>query len=130
VGTNQRFTPLELGLIDEGRFLAAANVALSRLQRELLAFKDEHKERAKGAKAQLTLKVRLACERPEDDLFTVRAAIVASTPDAPASSTVAMASETDAGEPALFVRRSGSTADTPRQAVMCTEDGREVVDER
>jgi hypothetical protein len=32
----------------------------------------------------------------------------------------------DTGEPALFVRASGSTTDDPRQAVLATEDGRTV----
>ena len=125
----QRFKPLELGLINEGRFLDEANSALREVQQQLVVFLERYKGRAKGARGQLTLKVQISCLNPEDGSFAVEAAMVATPPAAPVSRTMAIAERTDLGEPALFVRRSGSTADTPRQAVLCTEDGRELVEQ-
>ncbi len=37
---------------------------------------------------------------------------------------MAIAEETDAGKPGLFVRTTGSDKVTPRQGKLCTNDGR------
>jgi hypothetical protein len=121
-----KFTPLALGLIDEGRFLDQANADLERLQAELVRFMETHGELAKRAKAQLALTITLTCEDVENKMFSVKALATKKVPNRPPSITLALEGEDDQGEPCLFVRRSGSTTDTPAQGVITTKDGRTV----
>lgn len=123
-----KFTALELALIDEGRFLAKADEDLRKAQAHLVRYLAEHKGLAVKAKAELTLKVVLTCEEtePENQMFSVKAISTTKLPNRPATVTLALPGQDDEDEPILFVRRSGSTADTPRQRVLATEDGRAV----
>jgi len=123
---SKSFTPLTVELISEGRFLDQANADLAELQEQLMAFRDEHQDRAKGAKATLTITVTLACEKPDDELFSVKAQTKRTLPARPADVTAAMGAANDDGQPRLFVRRSGSTRETPRQTRLATDDGRTV----
>jgi hypothetical protein len=122
------FTPLDLGLIDEGRFLEDANKDLAQAQQELARFVEEHGEAAKKSKAVVTLKVTLQCERgkPENEAYSVKAESKLTIPARLPSVTLALRGEDEADEPCLFVRRSGSTSDTPKQKVLATKDGRTV----
>ena len=122
----QKYTPLTLELINEGRFLADTHADLADLQERLLAFHDHYGDAAKGAKAKLTIEITLACESPGDNLFSVKAAAKKAAPNRPASTTIAVSDETEDGQPRLFVRRSGSDASTPRQGKLATDDGRTI----
>jgi hypothetical protein len=121
-----KFTPLQLGLIDEGRFIAQADSDLSHLQEEMVGFMREHKGLAKKSKAVLTLKITLTCEDVENRTFSVKAEANKKVPSRPASLTLALEGEDDHETPCLFVRRSGSTDDSPAQDVLATKDGRTV----
>ena len=98
-----KLTPLELGLIDEGLFLAQANADLMDCQRTLLEFRRRHGYKAEGAKCKLTIEIVLVCEKPDDELFSVKALTKKNVPARPASTSYAMSAETDAGEMALFI---------------------------
>lgn len=122
-----RLEPLDLALIEEGRFAAEINAALARLQAAMVRYVKTHGvEKATKAKAKLQIGVTLQFEGPNAEDFSVKGELRESVPSRPAVVTRALADWTDEGEPALFVRASGSTADDPRQGVLATEDGRVV----
>lgn len=119
------FVPLELDLIDEGRFVGRINEALRACQTELVEHIKEHEGKAKGATATVKMAVRLKCEDPESITVSVQAKLERALPAPPPNVTMAMAGEDDQG-PCLFVRRTGSKKDHPAQATLCTEDGQTV----
>lgn len=130
----EKFSPLELALINEGRFLAKVDEDLRKAQAYLVRYLEEHRGLAKKSKAKVTFEVILTCEdvgrdpevRPENATFSVTARSKLSLPSRPDSISLAVSGEDEDGTPLLEVRRSGSTADTPHQAVLATEDGRTV----
>lgn len=121
-----RFVPLSLDLIDEGQFLADANAELLKLQRKLREHREEHGEAANNAKAKLTIEVTLQCLADDAAAFSVKALSKVVLPGRPAKVTLAIGGIDDNRQPCLFVRSSGSTADSPEQAVLVTADGRAV----
>jgi hypothetical protein len=122
-----RFKPLELTLIEEGRFLDEINAGLARLQAAMVRYVKTHGvDRAAKAKAKLQIGITLQFEGPNAEDFSVKGEMSERVPSRPAVVTRAVADEMDTGEPALFVRASGSTTDDPRQSVLATEDGRTV----
>ncbi|HOD84731.1 MAG: hypothetical protein BWX88_05100 [Planctomycetes bacterium ADurb.Bin126] len=124
----KQYQPLEIGLIDEGRFLAQANADLREMQAKLCAYVAEHAERAKGGKATLTISVTLAVDNPDDDLFTVKSQTKMTMPQRPASVTMAISDEDGDGKSCLHVRRTGSDRTTPKQGKFCRDDGTIVTD--
>ena len=112
--------------IDEGRFVQEINAALENLQEQIIRFSDLHGDKAKGAKAKLTVEIVLGCMSPEDGAFAFGTQIKAALPVPPAKITMAMAGETDDHKPRLFARRSGTGRDMPTQRVLSTDDGRKV----
>jgi hypothetical protein len=121
-----KFIPLEFDGVDEGRFKGSVNLALAEVQNDLIKFVKKHKEKAKGAKAGVIINITLAKEDKGDGIFSIKATVQQKRPAVPASLTMAMETEKDDGESALFVRASGSGHDDPKQAVLCTQDGRTV----
>lgn len=118
--------PLRIGLINEGRFVGAGDECLGQLQRQLLRHITQHGLAAEGAKAKLTLETTLQVESCADKMITVASKIKFALPSPPTHVTRALGDETDDGQLVLLVRSSGSTADTPNQGVLTTEDGREI----
>jgi len=118
-----RFVPLDLDLIDEGQFVAAAAEEFAQLQNSLVAYKNIHRERSEGVKAVFTIEVTLSVDSVEDDLFGISAITKSKLPVRPASTSVALAGQTDGGEGALFVRQTGSDRATPAQTKLCTDRG-------
>lgn len=120
------FVPLTLDLIEEGSFAREANGDLLRLQRELLRHVEVYGPEAKGATAVLTLKIKLKCEDPEQELYTIKTTSNMQTPARPAGVSAAVADFTEDHKPALFVRKSGSDRGDPRQNKLSTADGRTI----
>ena len=56
-------------------------------------------------------------------MFSVKAQTKRTIPARPASVTLAISAEDQVGQPRLFVRRSGSDDDDPRQGKLATKDG-------
>jgi len=106
--------------------MAQANNDLLDLERRLVRFMDTYGEKAKGAKAKMTIEISLAVEDPGDELVSVKAQIKKSIPASPASATLAMVAEDDKQQRCLFVRRSGSSAVEPAQQVLSTDDGQAI----
>jgi hypothetical protein len=122
-----RLEPLDLSLIEEGRFADEINAGLARLQAAMVRYVKAHGvDKAAKAKAKLQIAVTLQFEGPNAEDFSIKGEMRESVPSRPAVVTRALADWTDSGEPALFVRASGSTKDDPRQGVLATEDGRVV----
>lgn len=123
-----KFIALNLDLIEEGDFMAEANIQLGKLQEQLIAYRDKHQMESKGAKGKLTMEITVKIEDPKDELFSIKSSIKKALPARPSYTSLAMANKTQDGQARLFVRESGSTADSPRQSVLCTEAG-EMVDQ-
>jgi hypothetical protein len=121
-----RFAALELGLLDEGRFVEEADGLLRDLQEEMVRYLRLHKEAAKGAKGKLLVQVTIRCDDPKDEVFSIATVAKIAPPAAPPATTIAIAGETQDDRPCLFSRRSGTTDDSPRQGVLSTKDGRDV----
>jgi|GEM_PF-2527620 len=122
-----RYEELKLPLIDEGRFMDQADQDLAELQRSLLGFARRHGQYASGAKAKLTIEITLACEDPDQSLFSIKAQTKLAHPTRPASTSMALAAESEDGDgECLFVKPSGSNAQTPRQQQLTTDDGRPI----
>jgi hypothetical protein len=117
--------PLNLGLIDEGRFILLADRDLARLQETLLAYAAEHGAAADGAKAKLAIEITLAVDNADQGVYTVKGTTKVSIPARPASVTLAIGEESSEG-PRLFVNRSGSSAASPAQGKFATDDGRTI----
>lgn len=122
-----KFVPVELDLIDEGLFLKSINEELKAVMQQMIAFKKQHgSERSQGAKGILTIKVTVQFEGRDEDDFSIKGVITKQTPARPASLSVALQGEEQDGQPTLFVRQSGSSQDNPKQAKLCTKDGRTI----
>ena len=122
-----KYRALNLGLIDEGRFVARVEEALLRAQSELLLHvKDHGPERTKGAKAKVKMEVAFAFDGAADDDYSVKGTIRLDLPADPPVVCKGLPDVTENGIPALFVRASGATNEDPRQGRLTTRDGRVV----
>lgn len=116
--------PLELGLIDEGRFIIDANEDLSQLQQDLMAYRRLHGDDSKGAKAKLTVEVTICIDDPKNELFSIKAVSKRTLPARPAATSLAIVDIDEAsGQECLTVKPSGSDATSPRQGKLATDDG-------
>ena len=122
----KKYEPLQIGLIDEGRFIQQTDADLGEIQKQLLAFCSEYAEKSVGAKAKLTIEVTVACEDANDGLFSLKSQTKMAFPARPASTTMAIPETNDDGSECLFVRKSGSDSKTPRQGKLCTDEGRSI----
>ena len=122
-----KFKVLEMGDIEEGRFLGNVNLDLEELQAKLIEHVRQYgREATKGAKAKLQIEVSLSFEGRDNTDYSIKATTKRVLPGRPASVTVGIADEKENGDPTLFVRQSGSTDDTPKQGVLATRDGRTI----
>lgn len=124
-----KFLPVDISLIDEGRFLESGNRELAEVQKEAIAYARVYGDKAKGAKTELTMKISLECDNPEAGSFRIKTSMRKSLPSPPAKVTIGMADKTQDGMDTLFVRSLGSGKDNPRQGVLCSEDGKRTVDQ-
>jgi hypothetical protein len=120
-----KYVPLGLDGIDEGLFVARVANAFAKIQADVIDYTKLHGEAAVGAKAKFQIEITLGVEDPvADDQISIVSQIKSTMPHAPASASKAVAGQTDNGEGALFVRASGSSAASPAQGVLATQDGR------
>jgi hypothetical protein len=121
-----KFVPLTIELISEGDLLKKGNAELRRLQQAMIDFMKEFGKDVK-ASAKLSIEVSLVRDpKLGDDSVAIIEKIKTTLPARPPGATLAIAGESQTDEPCLLVRTSGSSSDTPKQAVLCTEDGRDV----
>lgn len=123
------FVPLTVEGINEGVYLERVNQALAELQEGMEAFRREHEDAAKNAKAKLTMEVELVCLESADGGYGIKATYKSSLPRHPAQTSLAMAGQTQDGRRALLVRLDGSDDSHPRQSKMFSKAGSEEVDE-
>lgn len=120
------FETVSLDNIEEGDFFREANLALLDVQRQLVRHREKYGELSKKSTAELTLKIKLRIEEPDQDLYSIVTDISKKTPGRPKVVTVAMEEFDDEGKPALHVRSAGSDRKHPRQSKMFTNDGRSI----
>lgn len=107
--------PCTLALLDKGEFLRAAERMWEELQGDLLAHLQEHRARAAGATAELTIKVKAKIENTEDYAVSLKTTMTKTTPAPPARVTSAIGSTNQTGQMVFLVRSEGSDYDSPRQ---------------
>lgn len=120
------YRPLTLGLIEQGQLERDFNEEFLKVQQRLCAYVDAWGERAGKAKAEVTLKLTMVADRPEDFLFSVKGSITHKLPSRPARITSCFSDKGEDGQPCLFSRASGTTPGEVRQAVIFTDDGKPV----
>jgi nucleoid-associated protein YgaU len=121
-----KFKPLELQDIEEGDFVSDLAHEFKDLQRRLIAFARQYPEKAAKVPATLTVKIKLMCEQPEGNAYSIKTGFKADVPKRPEQVSAAFAAEDDDGDEVLFVQASGSSAGNPRQRKLATRDGRTV----
>lgn len=122
-----RFVPITFGLIEEGRFLESVDEALRDAAAKLIEHGKKYgPELTAKAKAELTVKITIQNDGAEDGIYSVKGAIATKLPGRPIHLTRAIHETEQDGQESLFVRASGSTADTPRQGKLSTEDGKPI----
>ena len=126
--TGTQFVPLTADLIDEGEFLADLDDELQALQQVLTTYAKSHGDKALKAKAKLSIDIELSIQSVDDGAYAVKTTMKSMHPKRPASISLAIAGATDTGQMALFVRKSGSDVDDPRQQKLSTRDGRTIAD--
>ena len=121
-----RFVPLELDLIDQGRFVEDINAELRTIQAGLVRYARKYKGNAVKTKAEIQMKIVLQYEGQSEDDFSIKTTMSKKVPCRPPTTTLALADDEQDGTPLLFVKRSGSTKDHPTQQLLCTDDGRPI----
>lgn len=117
------FEPMTLQHIEEGEFLVDLEVALKRVQEELIAYRAAWGSDAEKERGQIDARITLECVNADDGLFAVVTKINSKTPSRPPRVTTAFVGDRSRR---LMVRASGSSSEPPEQAVLCTRDGRAV----
>jgi len=122
-----KYIPLvSIDQIDEGLFKQTVDKHLAEVQNKLAAFRKEHGESAKGAKAKLVIEVGFVLKDPKTEVVECIAKSKYVLPVDPPSVSVMMAGESQTEEPCLLTRVSGSSSVPPRQGILATQDGRTV----
>jgi len=120
----RKYAALEMSLIDEGRYEKEVNDALKENITKLLEFKKKHgRDAARGVKAVLNMKVTIQFDGVDEGDFSVKAQISQTLPTRPPSVSKAIEESEQDGQATLWVRKSGSTEDNPRQGVLTTKAG-------
>ena len=124
----EQFEEVAFEDIDEGRFLADCTESLRRAARALCDHVRKHEGASKGAKATLAVNVTLIAQDNLALPFYMVAGQSITLPKAPPviTSAIALGAEEDTDQLSLFCRPTGSTGGNPRQARLCTEDGRPI----
>ena len=123
---HSQMVPLEMHLIDEGRFLSDLNTALLNAQQQLCKHVEVHDYKAKKAKVVVKAEIILVCLDPEQDAYACIAQVKTVLPAAPAAASMLMGGKTQTGELCLICKVSGSDGVTPAQRKLCTTDGRKI----
>lgn len=121
--------PVELDLLEEGRFMNRLNRQLQRLARRFIKYVQEHPGDADGVKAKLTIEVSIANDYIKDTSYpqyTVRTDCKETFPAEPTVVTLLKEQAASDGQPMLFVRASGSDASPVEQRKLCTDEGRTI----
>jgi len=120
------FVPLELQLIDEGRFIGKIDEAIVAGQAAIMEYGEKYGTRAEKAKVVITASISLVCVKPEQRAYGCVAQVKMSVPSEPASASYLTAGLNQTDQKVLFCRKSGSSADPPEQGKLCTADGRTI----
>lgn len=126
MSSRNMLVPLDVNLIDEGKFIANVNSAIQKIQAELIKHVDTYKLEAKGAKTSAKIEILLVCTDPKTGNYGCAVNISTSLPKMPASVSWLIGGETQTGDKCLLCKKSGSDSDDPKQLKLCTDDGRKI----
>ena len=124
-----QFVPIELQNIERGDFLLEVDKAFSKLQRDFVAFVDEHKI---SATAGLNVGVEIAFRKTsvKNDALTgnygIITKIVPILPKKPSGVTTAFVAEDSEGMRTLFTQSAGTSKENPRQGLIKTAEGKTI----
>jgi len=131
--TESRLKEVTLDSLNQGRAAVLIDQHLADLARALMAMRDRVGRKVKSSKAKLAVEIEMesgwwdkAAPDPYDvdqELQAVTVTIKPKRPPEPPLVSLATVEANEDGELSLFVDRSGSRADTPRQMVLCKDDG-------
>lgn len=110
-----KFLPLTLELIEEGQFVEDFESELAHAQRALIAFVKRHGGSAKGAKAEVNVKITIGAGDIESQVYSITSAIKTTIPRRLTGLSSAIQDFCDDGTETLFVRETGSDDGDPRQ---------------
>lgn len=116
--------PLTVDLIEEGRFLKELNEAVLNAGHEFARYVERHPGLVK-AKGRVAVNIFLDYEAGDDGGYDIRTRIDSRLPGRPERASTVVPQEV-AGQMFLCVRKSGSSADSPNQKRLTTDDGRAV----
>lgn len=125
--SNRTMEPLELGHVEQGKFLQAADQEFGDLQHRILQHLIRHGDRAAGAKASLEIKITLELSKHKNDTSAIgiKATMKTTLPSRPAAVTLGHVEiNEDGGRHHVLVQPTGSSTDNPLQKTFATEDGR------
>lgn len=122
------YTNLTFDLIEEGRLKGELEDELAKVMTALCRYRKKYGDEARGAKAQVVLKVTLKIEDPKDEFYSVVSTLESKMPGRPQRATLAIEGTDEKGRPILFSRKSGSSGDHPDQQRLCTDAG-ETIDQ-
>lgn len=117
---------VDLGSIDEGRFMQQCNEAFAKLQEEMVKYADKHGTKAAKSKGTISITLQVICADAEAGAFGLFHQVKSTLPSPPVKGTIAMAGNREDDHPRLFCRPSGTGKDMPNQKVLCTENGDKV----
>lgn len=112
----EQMVPME-GIEDiyDGEFIDDVNTALQEIIVAMRRYANDHSsEDVKKAKAEVLVKIEVACPQPEHDMFRIGATIKTKVPNKPEAVMIGIANFDQLGTPCLLIRR-GIGEDDPRQ---------------
>ncbi len=105
------YYPMHLDTLDRGRFMAAINADLDRLQADLLAYVERYEDRAVKAKAVLNLKVTIVCTNPALQQFGLVIEPTFKMPNRPPEVALACVEEDAMGKRSIVASRFDTKPD-------------------
>jgi len=120
------FIPVELGIIERGNFEKEVKEAFAKLQRDFVAFVDEHEVSAKASLSvgiELNFKKTSTAGKSFEGNYGIITKIVPTLPKKPSGVTTAFVGENKDGHRTLFTQSTGTSKGNPKQLVMADGDG-------
>jgi len=122
---------VKLALIEQGQLLKDFEKELQVGSRGMAEYVRKYMERAEGAQAEITMKLKIKCMKAEPDgssSFAILGEVSSKKPARPKVGTIAMSGPIDNEDTqrSLFCLGSGTSEDSPHQQKLCTDDGRTI----
>jgi hypothetical protein len=128
------FVELSIDLLNESTYVGEINAKLQEAVQAVLDYRAKYGDFARTAKATVKMQIDIVCaprdaepgQRREASWMVTTKPIEVAKPKEHAKSSVPVCAEGEDGKLKLFVQRSGSRRESPRQGRLTTDDGRAV----